>query len=256
MARTIAVAGKGGTGKSTVTGLIIQALRQRKNGAILAVDADPNANLNELLGLEVETTIGEMQSETLDTIRDLPAGVPLSRHLEYQLHQAIVEGEGVDLLVMGRGEGPGCYCAVNNILRGCLGALRGGYRYTVLDNEAGMEHLSRRIAQGIDILLMVSDANPVAIRAAARISTLADELELEIGRRYLVLNRLQSDVSERGLEEIERSGLEVIARVPYDVEVAELNQAGDPLQRLSPGSVSQAAVHQMLTTLLPKEEGA
>ncbi|HDL41986.1 MAG TPA: carbon monoxide dehydrogenase, partial [Actinobacteria bacterium] len=152
MAFTIAVAGKGGVGKSTVSGLIIRALVERQAGPVLAIDADPNSNLGELLGLDAESTIGGLQAETLEKIRDLPAGVPLSRHLEYELHQSIVEGEGVDLLVMGRGEGPGCYCAVNNILRTCFSTLRGAYKYAVLDNEAGMEHLARRVSHGVDVL--------------------------------------------------------------------------------------------------------
>ncbi|MCK5246218.1 AAA family ATPase [Candidatus Bipolaricaulota bacterium] len=255
MAFTIAVAGKGGTGKSTVAGLIIRALVERRTGPVLAIDADPNSNLGELLGLEVETTIGELQAETLEKIRDLPDGVPLSRHLEYELHQSIVEGEGVDLLVMGRGEGPGCYCAVNNILRRCFATLRGAYKYAVLDNEAGMEHLVRRVSHGVDLLLMVSDANPVAIRAVARIASLADELKLGVGSRYLILNRLQTAISERGAEEIERSGLEVIARVPHDEEIVTLNLDGRPLNALRSDAASLAEINRMLATVLPEEEG-
>ncbi|MBE0634660.1 AAA family ATPase [Candidatus Bipolaricaulota bacterium] len=255
MSFTIAVAGKGGVGKSTVSGLIVRALAERKKGPVLAIDADPNSNLGELLGLEVESTIGELQAETLDKIRELPAGVPLSRHLEYELHQSIVEGDGVDLLVMGRGEGPGCYCAVNNILRTCFSTLRGAYKYAVLDNEAGMEHLSRRVSNGVDLLLLVSDANPVAIRAAGRIASLADELELEVGNRYLILNRLQAGISERGAEEVERSGLEVIARIPHDEELVTLNLDGRPLNALRSDAASLAEINRMLATLLPEEEG-
>ncbi|MFC2099365.1 AAA family ATPase [Candidatus Bipolaricaulota bacterium] len=255
MAFTIAVAGKGGTGKSTVSGLIIRALVERQAGPVLAIDADPNSNLGELLGLEVETTIGELQAETLEKIRDLPAGVPLSRHLEYELHQSIVESEGVDLLVMGRGEGPGCYCAVNNILRRYFSTLRGAYKYAVLDNEAGMEHLARRVSHGVDLLLLVSDANPVALRAVARIATLSDELELEVGSRYLILNRLQAEISERGAEEVERSGLDVIARIPHDEEIVTLNLDGRPLSALRSDAASLAEINRMLATVLPEEEG-
>lgn len=255
MAFTIAVAGKGGTGKSTVSGLIIRALVERKAGPVLAIDADPNSNLGELLGLEVETTIGELQAETLEKIRDLPAGVPLSRHLEYELHQSIVESEGVDLLVMGRGEGPGCYCAVNNILRRYFSTLRGAYKYAVLDNEAGMEHLARRVSHGVDLLLLVSDANPVALRAVARIASLSDELELEVGSRYLILNRLQAEISERGAEEVERSGLDVIARIPHDEGIVALNLEGRPLSALRSDAASLAEINRMLATVLPEEEG-
>jgi len=126
--------------------------------------------------------------------------------MEYELHQALVEGVGVDLLAMGRGEGPGCYCAVNHILRHYLDKTQGNYRYVILDNEAGMEHLSRHVTQGVDLLLVVSDANPVAIRAAARIDALASELDLKIKTRYLVLNNLRGEVPERVEEEIDRVG--------------------------------------------------
>ena len=255
MAFTIAVAGKGGIGKTTVSGLIVRALVERQAGPVLAIDADPNSNLGELIGLDVEMTVGELQAETLEKIRDLPAGVPLSRHLEYELHQSIVEGEGVDLLVMGRGEGPGCYCAVNNILRRYFSTLRGSYKYAVLDNEAGMEHLARRVSHGVDLLLMVSDANPVAIRAVGRIACLADELELEVGNRHLILNRLQGDISELGAEEIKRSGLDVIARIPYDEEIVTLNLDGRPLSALRDDAASLAEIKRMLATLLPEEAG-
>jgi CO dehydrogenase maturation factor len=256
MGYTIAVAGKGGTGKTTVAGLLVHTLLQRGAAPVLAVDADPNANLGEFLGLEIETTIGELQSRTLEQIHDLPAGVPLSRHLEYELHQAIVEGEGVDLLVMGRGEGPGCYCAVNHILRRYLEALRSTYRYTVLDNEAGMEHMSRRVAHGIDLLLVVSDASPVALRAAGRITRLADDLELQIGQRYLVLNALRGELSARAADEASKTGLEVAGRIPFDEVVAEANLAGRPIGERRSEAPSFKKVCEMLETLLKKKEVA
>ena len=207
MGRTFAVAGKGGTGKTTVSALIIRSLIERKFVPLLAVDADPNSNLGEALGLPVARSIGELQAETLKQIHDLPSGVPLSRHLEYELHQAIVEGEGVDLLVMGHGEGPGCYCAVNHILRNYLESLRSSYRFTILDNEAGLEHLSRRVSHGIDALLITSDANPIALRAAGRIARMADALELDIKDRYLILNNVRNGLSPRAEEEAKRAEL-------------------------------------------------
>jgi len=210
MGTTIAIAGKGGVGKTTVSGLMIEALRRRTGGPILAIDADPNATLAETLGVRVETTIGELQAATLAQIRELPGGVPLGRHIEYELHRAIVEGDGVDLITMGRGEGPGCYCAVNSILRRCLETLASGYRFTILDNEAGLEHLSRRVSQGVDVLLVVSDGNPVAIRAAARIAELADQLGLGFVARGLVLNNLRVPLSERAEAEIAQSGLPLV----------------------------------------------
>jgi len=251
---TIAVAGKGGTGKTTVTGLVTHYLLRDGQGPILAVDADPNANLGDLLGLEVEMTVGGLEAETLKGIRSLPAGIPLDRYMEYELHQALVEGVGVDLLVMGRGEGPGCYCAVNNILRHYLDKTQGNYRYVILDNEAGMEHLSRHVTQGVDLLLMVSDANPVAIRAVARIDALASELDLKIKERYLVLNNLRGEVPERVEEEIDRSGLEVLGKVPRDEIIATLNLEGRPITELPPGAAALSAMESMLGKALRKEE--
>jgi CO dehydrogenase maturation factor len=256
MSVTLAVAGKGGTGKTTLSALMIRALQERGMTPILAVDADPNANLGEALGLTADLSIGRLQAETLKQIHSLPAGVPLSRHLEYELHQAIVEGEGIDLLVMGHGEGPGCYCAVNHILRRYIESLRSSYRCTILDNEAGMEHLSRRVSHGIDLLLVVSDASPTALRSAGRIAGIADDLELEIGRRCLVLTNLRDDLSDLAAAEVDRTGLELVARIPFDEEMYELTLAGRPIAELPPEAVSLTKVSEMLDTLLQKEEVA
>lgn len=253
MAFKIAVAGKGGTGKTTVSGLVVQSLLRWGERPVLAVDADPNANLGELLGLEVEETVGGLQAEVLDKRHDLPPGVPLSRHLEYELHQALVEGEGVDLLVMGRGEGPGCYCAVNDILRGYLNSIQGSYRYVVLDNEAGMEHLSRRITQDVDLLLIVSDANPIAVRAAVRIAELANELRLRIGERYLILNNLRGALPALAQEELARAGLRVLGEVPQDEAILKLCLEGRPLNELPPDSPAPEALEELLKKTLRKE---
>jgi len=254
MALTIAVAGKGGTGKTTVSALLIRALLKRGTTPILAVDADPNSNLGDALGLETDTSIGRLQAETLTKIHDLPAGVPLSRHLEYELHQAIAEGKGVDLLTMGHGEGPGCYCAVNHILRLYLETLRSSYRCTVLDNEAGLEHLSRRVSSGIDILLVVSDPSPVALRAATRIAQMVDDLELEISRRFLLLNRMEGDLTSAASEEIDRTGLKVIGSIPYDSTLAEAALAGRPIDAVSTGAASRKQMNEVLDRLLIKED--
>lgn len=251
---TIAVAGKGGTGKTTVAALLVLQLLREDQGPILAVDADPNANLGELLGLEVDMTVGGLQADTLKKIHDLPAGIPLDRYMEYELHQALVEGEGVDLLVMGRGEGDGCYCVVNHILKKYLESIRGNYACVVLDNEAGMEHLSRHVTQGVDLLLVVSDANPVAIRSAARINALASELDLRIKERYLVLNNLRGEGLRQVQEQINRSGLEVLGEIPHDQAIAALNLAGRPLRELPPGALASSAMEWMLGKVLRKEE--
>jgi len=249
---TLAIAGKGGVGKTTVSGLFIEALRRRR-GPVLAVDADPNATLGETLGLGVEMTIGKMQADTLARIRDLPSGVPLGRYLESELHYAISEGSGVDLLTMGQGEGPGCYCAVNSILRRCLESLTASYPSVVLDNEAGLEHLSRRVARGGDALVVVSDGNPVALQAAARIAGMIDELQLDFPRRGLLLNNLRGELSERARSALSATGLPVIGELAHDEEIEKLNLNARPLGELPDDNPCLRRVQEILDTWLEVE---
>jgi len=249
---TIAVAGKGGTGKTNCAALLIQRLRERGDGSILAVEADPNDNLGELLGLEVDRTIGELREETLERIAELPAGLSKERYLEYGLHQCLVEDEGVDLLVMGRGEGPKCYCMVNHILRRYIDVLRGNYKYVVIDNEAGMEHLSRRTTQDVDALLIVSDGNPIALRSAGRIAALVDELKLRVEERYLLLNDVGEGLPEALREEVARLGLPLLGQIPHDEEVLKLALEGRPLGELSAASPARGAIAEVLEKLLSR----
>jgi len=262
---TIAVAGKGGTGKTTLAGLIIQLLRERGEGPILAVDADPNANLNELLGMEVERTIGDLREETLEQIAELPAGLSKEHYLEYGLHECLVEDEGLDLLVMGHGEGPKCYCMVNHILRKYIDVLRGNYRWVVIDNEAGMEHLSRRTTQDVDALLIVANPNPISLRSAGRIDELARKLKLHIKERYLVVNDLESGAGEDSdsdelhlpadlREELARLELPLLGVVPHDEALYQLVLEGRPLSELEPGSRAKKAVEKLLSELLQRQE--
>lgn len=248
---TIAVAGKGGTGKTTVAALIIDHLRC--SGPVLAVDADPNCNLGEALGMEVERTIGQLRDEVLERIADLPPGVPKDHILELGLHECLVEGEGVDLLTMGHGEGPKCYCMVNHVLRRVIQTLKRNYRYVVLDNEAGMEHLSRRTTQDVDLLLVVAEPTPVSLRSAARIAELADELKLRIGRKWLVLNDLRGN----GVAEVfpPAPDLPVLATLPYDPGVAELAASGRPLVGLPHDSPLRKGIEGILARVgVGKEE--
>lgn len=262
---TIAVAGKGGTGKTTLAALLIQLLRERGEGPILAVDADPNANLNELLGMEVERTIGDLREETLENIAELPPGLSKEHYLEYGLHECLVEDEGLDLLVMGHGEGPKCYCMVNHILRKYIELLRGNYRWVVIDNEAGMEHLSRRTTQDVDALLIVANANPISLRSAGRISELARKLKLRIQERYLVVNDLESGGNDNDdkphlppdlQEELARLGLELplLGVIPHDGALYRLALEGRPLRELEPGSRAKKAVEKLLAELLRGQE--
>lgn len=255
---TIAVAGKGGTGKTTIAALTIRLLLERGEGPILAVDADPNANLGELLNIEVNRTVGELREETLEQITDLPAGLPKEQYLELGLQECLVEDKGVDLLTMGHGEGPKCYCMVNHILRKYIDVLRRNYRYVVIDNEAGMEHLSRRTTQDVDVLLVVAEPFPVSLRSARRIAGIADALRLRVGRRYLVLNRAGEGLSPELREAVEGTGLPLIGSIPRDPRVEELSAAGRPLSELPPDSPARRAVAGILEAILAerREDGS
>lgn len=248
---TIAVAGKGGVGKTTVAALLIEALR--KQGPVLAVDADPNHNLGEALGLRVERTLGQLRDEILERMGELPPGVPKEHLLELGLHQCLVEDEGVDLLTMGHGEGPRCYCMVNHVLRRVIEALRQNYRYVVLDNEAGMEHLSRRTTQDVDVLLIVAEPSPSALRAAARIRDIAEELKLRVGQKFLVLNRVEKNISSTTEGVIQKIGLPLLGWIPKDEEVEGLWARERPLRELSAGSPARRAAHALLQKMLGKE---
>ena len=252
MAFTLAVAGKGGTGKTTLAALLIQALIERGEGPVLAVDADPNPNLGYALGCQVERTISELRDELLDHIRKLPPGVTKDDYLEMGIQECLWEGRGVDLLVMGAGEGPRCYCAVNNVLRRCIDRLRGAYRYVVMDNEAGLEHLSRCTTQDVDVLLIVSNGLPVSLQAASRIRELTKRLALRIGGQYLVLNDVAPEVGVHGHAPLlaQQTGLELLGVVPSDSRLRELSQEGEPLSQLAPDSTARKALREILEAAL------
>ncbi len=247
---TIAVAGKGGTGKSTLSALLVEALRTRGGGPVLAVDADPNATLGEFLGTQGGSSIGELREGTMARVADLPPGASKDRYLEQGLHECLVEAEGFDLLVMGRGEGPKCYCMVNHILRKYIDVLRGSYAYVVLDNEAGLEHLSRRTTQDVDVLLVVAQPNPVALRAAGRILALSRELKLRVKGEYLALNGVTGAVPPVLAQSTEALGVPLAASIPHDEGIAHLSVEGRPLSELDAASPARRAVEGLLKTLL------
>lgn len=189
---TIAVAGKGGVGKTTFSALAIRHLHHITGEVVLAVDADPNANLHAKLGIPPGRTIGDIREELLAEADQLPAGVSKQEHVDYQIRLALAEGDGFDLLTMGRQEGPGCYCYINNILRTFVDSLSEKYSFIVIDNEAGMEHLSRRTTRASDVLFVVADASKAALDSAVRIADLAREMKLDISRTVLIRNMLGS----------------------------------------------------------------
>ena len=245
MAFHIAVAGKGGTGKTTLSALIIRALVDLGKKPILAVDADANANLNEALGLEVEGTVAGLLNE-LRQNKTLPAGMSKDAYIEYRLNQVMSEGESVDLLTMGGPEGPGCYCFPNDVLKRYVNRLAEGYRYLVMDNEAGLEHLSRRVAQNIDILLVTSDATVRGVRSAGRVKNLVESMETRVGQIGLVLTRAGEEEVERLSKEIERTGLSLAGTIPADSQVSEYDIEGQALSSLPPESVALMAVQDLV----------
>lgn len=249
MSYVIAVAGKGGVGKTTLSSLLVRALSERSGEIILAVDADPNANLGEKLGVTVGKTIGDLREDLLKSADDIPAGTSKHEYVRYQMQLATVEGQKFDLLTMGRPEGPGCYCYINNILRTYLDGLMDEYPYVVIDNEAGMEHLSRRTTRKMNLLLVVSDATKLGVETAARIRGLADEMEIEIGSKVLIINRAPREVHPAVKEAVSRSGFEEIIHLPNDSKVEELTVAGEPLTRLDPTSTVYRVVAKLVKDL-------
>ncbi len=247
MAYTIAVAGKGGTGKTTLVALIIGHLLRSGKKPILAVDADPNSNLNEALGITFSQTVVSTVDEIMDKKEDLSPGITKERLLDYQLQDALVESKGFDLLVMGRTEGPGCYCHANNLLRDFMEKLKGNYRDVVMDNEAGMEHLSRRTTRDVDTLLIVANPTPVALRSAKRIQETAGKLKLKIKKNYLVLNETAGN--SQGEEKMEDVGLPLLGRIPYDEEIMERSVKAKSLLDLPESSVALQAVTEIMGKL-------
>lgn len=243
----IAVSGKGGVGKSTVAALIVRRLVEQKKTPVLAVDADPNSTLGDKIGLQSEMDIGQIREETLQEKYDAPAGVPKQRAMQYELEQVVSEGNGFDLVVMGRGEGPGCYCSVNNMLRTFLHELSSRYAHLVMDNEAGMEHISRLTSDKVDLLLVVSDPTPTALKAAQRIGVLSQELGVVRGQIGLLLNRDDGSLSDDQAESI--SGLKLLGRVAEDPQVKEYELANRPLLQLPDDSVAVTGVAKVLESV-------
>lgn len=252
MSFTIAVAGKGGTGKTTISSLIVRDLIKRGKTPVFAVDADANVNLNEQLGVEVDQTIGGVREEMIESIGTgkMPAGMSKETYVEYHLQDSLIEAEGFDLLVMGRPEGPGCYCYANNLLRRHIDVLAKNYPYVVIDNEAGMEHLSRRTTQKIDVLLVVSEPNPVGIMTAARIKDLAKEMKISVGRTALIINRVNGELPEVLKNEVEKYGLELIGTVPVDNTVVEYSFARKPAILMPDDAVTVKVIGEILNNFV------
>jgi CO dehydrogenase maturation factor len=248
--KTIAITGKGGTGKSTLSALIIRWLKENGAQSILAVDADSNVNLNDLLGVKLKETVGAIREELKKSAHHLPAGTTKPAFLEYKIHASLVEASGFDLIAMGRPEGPGCYCYANNLLRDILRTLSSNYQYVVIDNEAGMEHLSRRTTQNIDYLLTISDPSVRGIHAAGKISRLISELDTRVGKKLLILNRIKKDISDILQKTIEKEDLNLFSSIPEDDTLLEMDQFGKPIWHITDKSAAYMAIHRLMTKLI------
>jgi CO dehydrogenase maturation factor len=252
MAFVIALAGKGGTGKTTIAGLAVRYIIERKKMPVLAVDADSNNCLNEVLGVDVHATIGKLREESLQIIRsgaERPGGMSMEQIFDYQVQQSLIESKGFDTMVMGRPEGPGCYCAANNIIRKYTDKLSETYPYVVIDNEAGMEHLSRRTTHNVNLLLIVSDPTMRGIRTAKRINELVDELQLQVNRRVVIINRLSGNEGAELKNRAEEYGLQVAGLVPQDEEIFHYDLQGKPIFQLPDSSRAVKAVFSILDLL-------
>ena len=249
MSFRIAVAGKGGVGKTTISALLVRALYERSNQLIMAVDADPNSNLGEKLGIKVERTIGDLREDLLKRSEEVASGGSKHEAVMYQLRLAMIEGREFDLVTMGRPEGRGCYCYINNLLRTFLDEVMSDYGYVVIDNEAGMEHLSRRTEEEVDHLFIVSDPAPRSLRTIGRILELIDELGGRIHNTHLILSRVQGsieDMPEGTRKEIGDLKYSPECLIPYDETLVELDLQGKPLFEISSDAPSYKAVKEML----------
>lgn len=250
----IAVSGKGGTGKTTLSGLLIASLLKQGKKPVLAIDADANSTLHETLGIKPEVSIGQIREHTRKNIDAIPPGIPKETFLELKVQEAVTEGDGFDLLVMGRPEGSGCYCYVNSVLRKYVDVLAENYPYVVMDNEAGMEHLSRRTSQGADTLLVCSDPTVRGIMTAERIAELAREEDMNVGRVLLVIGRQPEAagmmLSDRVREKIKESGLELVGIIPYDEEIEKIDLSGGAFMALPDGSPAMLAAAEILKKIL------
>ncbi|MCG2722881.1 MAG: AAA family ATPase [Thermodesulfovibrionales bacterium] len=252
MAYTIALAGKGGTGKTTLAGITIRYLIEKRKQPVLAVDADSNNCLNEALGVNVHATVGKLREDSLQIIRngaERPGGMSMEQLFDYQVQQSLIESKGVDLLVMGRPEGPGCYCAANNIIRKYTDKLSETYPYVVIDNEAGMEHLSRRTTHRVNLLIIASDPSVRGLQTAKRIDTLVSELDLDIASRVLLINRISGDEGTELQALAERLNLRVGGVVPHDDLLLHLGLKGDSVFHLPADAKSLRSLYAILDTL-------
>ena len=248
MPYSIALAGKGGSGKTTMAGLLIKYLVKKNKTPILAVDADCNANLNEVLGLEVVDTLGNAREDMKKGA--VPSGMTKDIFMEMKLEEALIEAPGYDLIVMGQPEGAGCYCAANSLLTGFMERLAGNYPFMVMDNEAGMEHISRLTTKNVDVLLIVTDTSRRGLQAALRIDDLARSLNIGVGKSLVIINQVKNGLSEKALDLINAGGLELAGTVPADDTIYEYDFNGQPTIEMPEDSPSVKAAFEIFEKIV------
>lgn len=257
MSITIALAGKGGVGKTTTSGMIVKYLIENQEGSIMAIDADPSSNLHLVLGMELEWTVGDIREGMLEHVKKsiiqtgaamgaMPGGMSKREYLNYEIHSAIAESNRVDLIAMGRSEGPGCYCAVNHNLREVIDEIGSNYEYILIDNEAGMEHLSRRTTQKVDYLFIVSDPSQRGINTAKIITEMVDELDVEIENVYLIVNRIIGEMPEALMKTIEKLNVNFLGYLPSNEELMSFDYEGKPLVELGSESPVYIAIEKLM----------
>jgi len=254
MAQTIALAGKGGVGKTTICGMLVEYLCQKKNGPVLAVDADANSNLNEVLGVEVEETLGDIREDIaqaeMAAESPIPKGMTKADYAEMRFSDALTEADDYDLLVMGRTQGKGCYCFVNGLLTTQVAKYAKNYRYIVVDNEAGLEHLSRGVLPKVDTIILVSDCSRRGVQAAGRLSDMIVDLKLGASEVGLIINRAPGgQISDVIRQEIDKYGMRLLGVVPHDDTVYEYDSQGKPSVTVPSESPVKKAVHAIFDQL-------
>ena len=252
MLHTIAVAGKGGVGKTTTCGMLIDYLCKKDQGPVLVVDADANSNLNEVLGVEVETSLGAIREEMAqaELKGTIPAGMTKADYANFKFNSALIEEDDFDMLVMGRTQGKGCYCYVNGVLKTLVDKYAKNYSYVVMDNEAGLEHVARGTLPHVDTMLLISDCSRRGIQAVARVAEMIGEMELKPGRVGLIVNRAPDGVLDDGVKaEIAKHGLNLIGVLPQDDGVYRCDCNGEPSAKLPESNPVKIALKGIMQSL-------